>query len=196
MPQQHTHLPKATSMISWLKAESAARILGMHRNTVTRRAIPWGAEHRRGRIRFKNLRLDKEAGPTPRYFWPDIKALLANPGPLGLVEYTPIFINPPQTENRFHVPNDESPKETPVIMRIERAAEFLDVSRDTIEKRLVDWQDSYVSFRIRCAKIQLQEGGRGIRSCFRADVEALLQEPASPDDRLLENRFHVEKRRS
>lgn len=182
-------------MISWLKAESAARILDIHRSTVTRRAIPWRAEHRRGRIRFKILRLDKETGPTPRYYWPDIKALLANPGPLDLVEYTPIFINPPQMENRFHVPDNESPKETPVIMRIERAAEFLDVSRDTIEKRLVDWQDSCVPFRIRCARIQLKEGGSAIRSCFRADVEALLHEPPSPDDRLLENRFHVERRR-
>lgn len=54
------------------------------------------------------------------------------------------------------------------------AAEFLDVSTDTIHRRAVPWQDSRMPGRIRFMLLRLGEGTRMERRYHKPDIEALL----------------------
>ena len=54
------------------------------------------------------------------------------------------------------------------------AAEFLDVSADTIHRRAIPWQDSPVRGRIRFMLLKLGEGTRMERRYHKPDLEALL----------------------
>jgi len=172
----------------WLKAKTAARILDSHRDTITRRKIPWSDNYRHGRIRFKELTLDDGTKVELRFYWPDVKSLLRCPIPLEKVVYSPIFTKPPE-QNSFHTPDANEVVESPSMMRIVTAAEFLDVSRDTIERRLIEWGEEHVPYRIRASRPDKM--GLNYRLCYGPDVEALLQKPETQTHQELGSRFHV-----
>lgn len=54
------------------------------------------------------------------------------------------------------------------------AADFLDVSTDTIERRAVPWQDEPVPGKIRFKLLRLGEDTRQERRYYQQDLEALL----------------------
>src|ERR1700690_711991 len=60
-------------------------------------------------------------------------------------------------------------------------ADYLDVSRDTIERRAIEWDDKvgYVPHRFRYRLIELNEGKPGQRRYYFADAEAFLRNPPS-----------------
>ncbi len=60
-------------------------------------------------------------------------------------------------------------------MRAKDAGGYLGVSRDTIERRALAWQDEPVKGRIRFKLLQLE--GEPVRRYFKADVDALLRNP-------------------
>ena len=62
----------------------------------------------------------------------------------------------------------------PIWLSVSSAAEFLDVSTDTILRRATDWTDSPVSGKVRCKYLKLGEGTRMERRYYRPDLEALL----------------------
>lgn len=57
-------------------------------------------------------------------------------------------------------------------------AAFLDVSRDTIERRAVPWQESPVPHRFRFKLLQLDATTPPERRYFLRDAEQCLQDPA------------------
>ena len=54
------------------------------------------------------------------------------------------------------------------------AAQFLDVSTDTISRRAVPWQDEPITGRVRWKYLKLGEGTRQERRYCVEDLEALL----------------------
>jgi hypothetical protein len=54
------------------------------------------------------------------------------------------------------------------------AAEFLDVSADTIHRRAIPWRDSPVPGKVRFKLLKLGNGTRMERRYYRPDLEALL----------------------
>lgn len=60
----------------WLRGKDAAEHLGVSRDTIERRAVPWKASSVPHRIRYKMLALDEESEPVRRYYLPDLEAML------------------------------------------------------------------------------------------------------------------------
>jgi hypothetical protein len=72
------------------------------------------------------------------------------------------------------------------------AAQFLDVRRDTIEARMIDWRKDAVQYRICCGGSELNGGQNFARLCYRADVEAVLKIPEAKGAIGLSSGFHHE----
>jgi hypothetical protein len=174
--------------VRWLKAKKAARLLDCDPITVKRRRTPYLDQGIQGRIRFKHLVLDEHAKPRPRFLLEDVTALLKCPIPHEELLYTPIY-TAARPEARFHDPDRENTRELGSMMRVVTATEYLDLSRDAIEDRLIEWADEYVPFRIR--RIDPEEHGLGYPLCYSPDVEALLQDPRQPEPVGGSSRFHI-----
>lgn len=172
----------------WIKAKKAAALLDCGEITIKRRRIPFGEQPTKGRIRFKDLVLDEHSKPRPRFFLQDLMTLLKCPVPLEKILYSPIY-TAPRPEARFHDSERVDGAEPASMMRIVTAAEYLDVSRDAIEDRLIDWVDDYVPFRIRYSNPE--EHGLGYRLCYAPDVCALLQNPRPQEPAGVASRFHT-----
>lgn len=63
----------------WLGGKDGAALIGLQRDAVERRAIPWQDTPVRYKVRFKEMRLDPGKKPVRRYFRNDILALLHAP---------------------------------------------------------------------------------------------------------------------
>jgi len=160
--------------IMWLRASSAVRLSCFSRETIRRRSMVWDDERLKGRIRFKMLQLNEGAEATPRYYWPDLQAFMAAPAMRKAIEYVPVFLE--RSADSFHVePEERVPEISSPVIRIEAAAAYLDVCRDTIEDRMIDWQDAAVQYRIRSSRSELKAGRHLVRLCYRPDVEGLLK---------------------
>lgn len=161
----------------WIKASTFVAVSGMSRDTVKRRSAPWQEEYVPRRIRFKLLKLDAFAEPLPRYYLPDVQAFLHTPPMRGALEFQPIFKSN-FVRSAYHQATDEETEEelvvTSVTWRIARAAKYLDLSRDAIEARMIEWQDTHVPYRLRTSQTQLKIGCNHVRVIYSADVEALL----------------------
>lgn len=177
----------------WLKNANCVRLSGFSRDTFTRRRMPWATDRLPGRIRYKNLALDADAEELPRFYLADVQAFMVSSVPMRtVVEFAPVFSLPPAPQDSFHIPIDEMPV-TPFTWRIEAAAQFLDVCRDTIGSRLIEWRDEPVPYRIRCSTSELKIGSNLVRLCYRTDVEALLKTPVSAErsrTNMVDLRFH------
>jgi hypothetical protein len=64
-------------------------------------------------------------------------------------------------------------------MRGKEAADWIGVSRDTIERRGVGWHPQAVPYRVRFRLLQLDPGAEPTRRYYRPDVESLLRDPPS-----------------
>jgi hypothetical protein len=62
----------------------------------------------------------------------------------------------------------------PIWLSVSSAAEFLDVSTDTILRRVIEWTDSPVPGKVRYKCLKLGEGTRMERRYYRPDLETLL----------------------
>jgi len=60
----------------WLTKKQAALRLVVSASTIARRGIPWQDDPRPFKIRIRILQLDEGGKPLPRYFGPDVDALL------------------------------------------------------------------------------------------------------------------------
>jgi hypothetical protein len=78
----------------------------------------------------------------------------------------------------------------PLCWRIEQAAQFLDVCRDSVENRMIEWHDQSVPYRIRCGRTELKIGRNFVRVCYRPDVEALLKVPELANVPALAETYH------
>ncbi len=63
----------------WLRGKDGAEYLGVSRDTIERRGIPWKPAPVRHRIRYKLLALAEETEPVRRYYRPDLDAMLQDP---------------------------------------------------------------------------------------------------------------------
>ncbi len=152
--------------------------------------MPWGNERLPGRIRYKLLQLDPEGEQLPRYYWPDVQAFMMAPPMRKSLEFVPVFTVQPLPENSFHMPTQDEPIAVPLCWRIEQAAQFLDVCRDSIENRMIEWQDESLACRVRCGRTELKIGRNFVRVCYRPDVEALLKTPDFQESLTAETSFH------
>ena len=64
----------------------------------------------------------------------------------------------------------------PIWLSLASAAEFLDLSRDTVLRRATEWQEYSVPGKVRYKYLKLGEGTRMERRYYRSDLEALLVE--------------------
>jgi hypothetical protein len=120
------------------------------------------------------LQLNEGAEATPRYYWPDLRAFMVAPAMRNAIEFVPVFSK--QSADSFHVELEQRvPEISSPLIRIEAAATYLDVCRDTIEDRMIDWQDAAVQYRIRSSRSELKVGRNLVRLCYRPDVEGLLK---------------------
>ncbi len=62
----------------------------------------------------------------------------------------------------------------PNWLSLSSAAEFLDVSTDTVLRRAVEWTDSPIPGKLRYKCLKLGEGTRMERRYYRPDLETLL----------------------
>ena len=62
----------------------------------------------------------------------------------------------------------------PIWLSVSSAAEFLDLSTDTILRRVIEWTDSPVRGKVRYKCLKLGEGTRMERRYYRPDLETLL----------------------
>ena len=124
---------------------TAARFSGFCRDTMRRRGMPWADNRLKGRIRFKLLKLEKNAEPIPRYYLPDVRIFAVEPMLDKALDLMPVCSR--DAISSFHDEHDERAEEnSSPIMRIVGAAAFLDVCRDTIEERLIDWRNDPVPY--------------------------------------------------
>jgi hypothetical protein len=70
----------ALSMSAWLTKKEAAQHLRVSVDTIERRALPWQLHHQPFKIRYKHLLLGEDSEPRPRFFKPDVDAMLHQPG--------------------------------------------------------------------------------------------------------------------
>ena len=63
----------------WLSLSAAAGLIDVSEQDVLRRAVPWQAVPEAHRVRFRLLALDPDAKRAPRFFAPDLEALLSSP---------------------------------------------------------------------------------------------------------------------
>lgn len=63
------------------KAEAAAHVR-LSVDTIERRGIPWQPEPVQFKIRVKYLCLDEDTRELPRFYFPDVDALLKTPKPV------------------------------------------------------------------------------------------------------------------
>ena len=63
----------------WMSGKEAADLVGVSRDAIERRAMPWQEDPIPFRVRFKLLQLDGATKPMRRYFKADVEALLRNP---------------------------------------------------------------------------------------------------------------------
>jgi hypothetical protein len=152
--------------------------------------MPWADERLTGRIRFKLLQLDAGAEEIPRYYLFDLQAFLMMPVMRRSVEFVPLFNVPANPQNTCHRPTPAESAPVSPLCRIEAAALFLDLSRDSIEDRMVEWQDTPVEYRIRSSRSELKIGQNFARLCYRPDVEDLLKIPVPKKSTRPASRFH------
>lgn len=60
------------------------------------------------------------------------------------------------------------------------AADLIQMSIDIVERRGIPWQEEPLKYKIRYKVLKLDEGTRGLRRYFRADIEALIEIPTKP----------------
>ncbi len=63
----------------WLSGKDSGIYLGLQRDAIERRGIPWQDDPVPYKIRYKTLRLDPETKERRRYYRPDLDALLHSP---------------------------------------------------------------------------------------------------------------------
>jgi hypothetical protein len=143
----------------WCKISTAMDAGGLSRKTMKRLMQPWSEQGAAGSVRFKILKLAASKG-VPRLFVSDLKLLL-----LGK------FATEDAGE-RLAFTCPLSP-----LWRIKFCAQYLDLSRDTIERRMVDW-DAVAPCRIRSVTSELKVGRNRIRLCSAQDTKALLTIPS------------------
>ena len=60
----------------WYRGKEGSEFVGISRDTLEHRAIPWQPQPVPFKVRFKLLVLDEGAEPVRRYYRPDLEALL------------------------------------------------------------------------------------------------------------------------
>ncbi|MGH7973424.1 MAG: hypothetical protein ACREIC_32305 [Limisphaerales bacterium] len=78
----------------------------------------------------------------------------------------------------------------PRLVRIELAASYLDVCRESISKRLI-YGDESVPYRIRATRSEAKAGRNHIPLCWWEDVNALLSVPDPVATTRKTNRYHA-----
>jgi hypothetical protein len=141
-------LPNRLYVWRWLKAKTASEIAQCSDTTIKRWSIRWQAEFVPGRVRQKRLQLGAPE-PEPRYYGQDVQALAKNGQKFS-------FSSPVEVED--------------LELPIEDAATLMDLSRDSIERRLIP-DDMPVTGSIRFKA----QGAH--RRCVGADLMGLLRTP-------------------
>ena len=68
----------------WFRGKEGSEFVGISRDTLERRAIPWQPQPVPYKVRYKLLVLDEGAQPVRRYYRPDLEALLRESESAGL----------------------------------------------------------------------------------------------------------------
>lgn len=175
----------------WVKTSTAVRLTSLSRMSFRRHLGPWQPKRPDRCIRSKLLQLEEENEPMTRLYLPDVLTFAGLTSLRQSLNFVPIFcgheIRVMDGDEDTHEVKDNG---APRLIRIEMAASYLDVCRETISKRLIYCVEP-VPFRIRATRSEAKAGRNNIPLCYWEDVNALLSDQDSVTATRKTNRYHA-----